>query len=124
MFCSACGASNDATAKFCRACGVALGSVPVPPPEQRDPGTMRDGGRRPPNGHHHPTGKNPALAAVLSAVIVGVGQFYNGDMKKGAVMLIGAVILGAATAGVLWLALAIWSAIDAYQVAKGTGKMW
>jgi TM2 domain-containing membrane protein YozV len=78
----------------------------------------------PPTGYHPPTGKNPALAAVLSAVIVGVGQFYNGDIKKGAAMLIGAVILGAATAGVLWLALAIWSAIDAYQVAKGTGKMW
>jgi TM2 domain-containing membrane protein YozV len=64
------------------------------------------------------------LAAILSAVIVGVGQFYNGDVKKGAIMLVGAVILGAATAGALWLALAIWSAIDAYQVANGTGKMW
>jgi TM2 domain-containing membrane protein YozV len=86
---------------------------------------MRGSGEhRPLNGHRHPTGKNPALAAVLSAVIPGVGQFYNGDMKKGAVMLIGAALLGAATAGVLWLAMAIWSAIDAYQVAKGTGKMW
>jgi len=71
-----------------------------------------------------PTGKNPVLAAILSAVIVGVGQFYNGDIKKGAIMLIGAVILGAATAGALWFAAAIWSAIDAYQVANGTGKMW
>jgi TM2 domain-containing membrane protein YozV len=70
------------------------------------------------------TGKNPILAAVLSAVIVGVGQFYNGDFKKGAAMLAGAVILGALTAGVLWLALAIWSAVDAYQVANGTGKIW
>ena len=71
-----------------------------------------------------PTDKNPVLAAVLSAVIVGVGQFYNGDVKKGATMLLGAIFLGAATAGVLWLAIAIWSAIDAYQVANGTGKMW
>ena len=120
MVCSACGASNDATAKFCHACGVALGSEPPPPPEQT---TMRDGPRQQIK-RSSPTGKNPVLAAVLSAVIVGVGQFYNGDMKKGAVMLIGAVLLGAATAGVLWLALAIWSAVDAYQVAKGTGKMW
>ena len=124
MFCSACGASNDATAKFCRACGAALGGAPGPPPPP-DPGTMRDAGeRRPQTVRSSPTGKNPVLAAVLSAVIVGVGQFYNGDMKKGAIMLIGAVFLGAATAGVLWLALAIWSAIDAYQVANGTGKMW
>jgi TM2 domain-containing membrane protein YozV len=124
MFCSACGASNDATAKFCRACGAALGSVPAPA-APADQGTMRDGGeRRPQPIRSSPTGKNPVLAAVLSAVIVGVGQFYNGDMKKGAVMLIVAVLLGPATAGVLWLAMAIWSAVDAYQVANGTGKMW
>jgi TM2 domain-containing membrane protein YozV len=71
-----------------------------------------------------PTGKNPVLAAVLSALIVGVGQFYNGDIKKGAIMLLGAGILGVATGGLLWLGIAIWSAIDAYQVANGTGKMW
>jgi TM2 domain-containing membrane protein YozV len=122
MFCSACGASNDPMAKFCRGCGAALGSVPPPPAP--DPGTMRGTEHRDAVVARHATGKNPVVAAVLSAVIVGVGQFYNGDMKKGAVMLIGAVLLGAATAGVLWLALAIWSAIDAYQVAKGTGKMW
>ena len=123
MFCSACGTNNDTAAKFCRACGAALGdaSPPAAPPEQE---TMRGAGERRPGAVHHPSGKNPVVAAVLSAVIVGVGQFYNGDMKKGAVMLLGAVLLGAATAGVAWLALAIWSAIDAYQVAKGTGKMW
>jgi TM2 domain-containing membrane protein YozV len=72
----------------------------------------------------HPTGKNPVVAAVLSVFIVGVGQFYNGDSKKGAAMLIGALVLGVATAGLLWLPIAIWSAFDAYQVANGTGKMW
>jgi TM2 domain-containing membrane protein YozV len=124
MFCSTCGVNNEGTAKFCHACGVSLSGA-VAPPIPPDPGTMR--------GHAHrtqvidrprPTDKNPVLAAILSAVIVGVGQFYNGDVKKGATMLVGAVFLGAATAGVLWLAIAIWSAIDAYQVANGTGKMW
>jgi TM2 domain-containing membrane protein YozV len=86
---------------------------------------MRGAGEHPPRiANRHPTGKNPVVAAILSAVIVGVGQFYNGDTKKGVAMLVGAVILGAATAGVLWLALAIWSAFDAYRVASGTGKMW
>ena len=123
MFCSACGTSNDVTAKFCRACGVAL--APASAPVTPDLGTMRGASEhRPATSPRHPTGKNPVLAAVLSALIVGVGQFYNGDMKKGAAMLIGAVVLGAATAGVLWLALAVWSAFDAYQVANGTGKMW
>ena len=122
MFCSACGTNNDETAKFCRACGAALGSAPEPPPPPEQH-TMR-GGPGQQSTRHNPTGRNPTLAAVLSAVIPGVGQFYNGDIKKGAVMLIGAMLLGPATAGVLWLAMAIWSAIDAYQVAKGTGKMW
>jgi TM2 domain-containing membrane protein YozV len=71
-----------------------------------------------------PTGKNPVLAAILSGVIVGIGQFYNGDVKKGIAMLIGAIVLGSLTAGVLWLALAIWSSVDAYQVANGSGKIW
>ena len=124
MFCSACGTSNDTTAKFCHGCGAALGSGPAPPaPPFQD--TMRGAGdRSAPIVQQRPTGKNPVLAAILSAVIVGVGQFYNGDVKKGGAMLLGAVLLGAATGGVLWLALAIWSAIDAYQVANGTGKVW
>ena len=122
MFCSACGASNDTIAKFCRACGVPLAGTGSPAPHR---GTMRGAGEHPPRiANRHPTGKNPVVAAILSAVIVGVGQFYNGDTKKGVAMLVGAVILGAATAGVLWLALAIWSAFDAYRVASGTGKMW
>ena len=124
MFCSACGTSNDATAKFCRACGASLGSGPVAPtPPVQD--TMRGADDRSvPSVQQHPRGKNPVIAALLSAVIVGVGQFYNGDVKKGGAMLLGAVLLGAATGGVLWLALAVWSAFDAYQVANGTGKMW
>jgi TM2 domain-containing membrane protein YozV len=124
MFCSACGANNEATAKFCNACGAGTGAAPAPPISP-DSGTMRGPAQRAQViDRPRPTGKNPVLAAILSAVIVGVGQFYNGDVKKGAIMLVGAVILGAATAGALWLALAIWSAIDAYQVANGTGKMW
>ena len=32
--------------------------------------------------------KNPGLAAVLSAVIPGIGQFYNGDFLRGIFWLI------------------------------------
>lgn len=132
MFCSTCGAKNETSAKFCRGCGTALapGGVPhvgvhagAPMAAPPNPGTVR--------GMHQgavalaaPTGKSPALAAILSLFIVGIGQFYNGDTKKGVVMLVAAMVLGAATGGLLWLGLAIWSAVDAYQVASGTGKMW
>jgi TM2 domain-containing membrane protein YozV len=121
MFCSACGTKNDTAAKFCRGCGKLLADhAPAP---VIDPGTMR-GVERGAVVLSAPTGKSPVLAAILSLVIVGVGQFYNGDIKKGALMLAIALVFGAATGGLLWLALAIWSAVDAYKVASGTGKLW
>jgi len=61
---------------------------------------------------------------VLSLFIPGAGQFYNNDWKKGLAMLGGGIVLGPLTAGVAWLGFAIWSMIDAYNVAKGTGKRW
>ena len=53
----------------------------VPPPvnpAMRMPGqvTMDPGGRR------YAEGKNPAVALILSLFITGVGQLYNGDIKK------------------------------------------
>jgi hypothetical protein len=68
--------------------------------------------------------KSPVLATVLSIFIVGLGQFYNNDWKKGLAMLGGVILLAVPTAGVAWLGIAIWSAIDAYNVAKGKGKAW
>jgi TM2 domain-containing membrane protein YozV len=70
------------------------------------------------------TGKNPAVGLILSLIIVGAGQFYNGDLKKGGIMLVAAIVLGALTVGVGWFAVAIWSAIDAYQVASGKSPLW
>jgi TM2 domain-containing membrane protein YozV len=64
------------------------------------------------------------MALVMSLVVPGLGQFYNSDNKKGAIMLGVAVVLGIASAGVLWFLTAIWSAYDAHGVAKGTGKRW
>jgi hypothetical protein len=45
-------------------------------------------------------------------------------MKKGAVMLILAIVLFAPTLGVGSLAVSIWSAVDAYRVATGAAKRW
>jgi hypothetical protein len=93
-------------------------------------------------------GPNPGIAAVLSFVFSGLGQIYNGQIKKGLfviflsclsifILIIGAILIG------LWLfgkvifvgqlvwgitifavglllicILGIWSIIDAYNVAK------
>jgi TM2 domain-containing membrane protein YozV len=69
-------------------------------------------------------GRNPWLSVVLSLVIVGVGQFYNGDYKKGALMLAGGIIGLVISGGVITFGFWIWSMIDAYQVASGKGKIW
>ena len=122
MFCAQCGASNDATAKFCFKCGTPLSQAPVPPP--LDSRTRGAAPPPPPVESRSVTGKNPVLATVLSLLIVGVGQFYNGDNKKGAIMLVIALVAAAPTLGVGWLAVSIWSAIDAYRVARGTAQRW
>jgi TM2 domain-containing membrane protein YozV len=122
MFCSGCGTKNEDTARFCLSCGGALGATAASP--NQSGGAMRGTGQVQSAGVGVKSEKNPVLATVLSVVIVGLGQFYNGDWKKGLAMLGGVVILAVPTAGLAWLGIAIWSAIDAYNVAKGKGKMW
>ena len=66
-------------------------------------------------------GKNPTVATVLCCV-PGLGQFYNGDKKKGWLML-GVGVIGLPT-GVITFGAVVWSAIDAYQVASGKKPLW
>jgi TM2 domain-containing membrane protein YozV len=124
MFCSACGANNDPAARFCHVCGkpIAASTATAPPPA--DSGNMRGAAQPQPGQPPVVTGKSPVVAAILSLLIVGLGQFYNGDGKKGVTMLGAAIVLGAFSLGVLWFGIGIWSAVDAYQVASGTGKRW
>ena len=71
-----------------------------------------------------PKPKNVTLAFVLSLLLVGLGQFYNDDPKKGGLMLGIAIVGGYFSGGIGWLGVAVWSAIDAYHVASGKGKRW
>ena len=59
--------------------------------------------------------KSAGLALVLSLLICGGGQMYNGQVAKGVLMLIGCVILWFMLLG--WI-INIWSWVDAYQTAK------
>ena len=114
--CTNCGAVNQENSNFCINCGekiiVETGRRSKKPqsPIQQNVGNA---------GGEYAVGKTPILATILSLLIVGLGQFYNGDMKKGAIMLGIAIILGVVSAGIVWLAFAIYSAYDAYQVADG-----
>jgi TM2 domain-containing membrane protein YozV len=59
--------------------------------------------------------KSPGVALVLSFLICGVGQMYNGQVGKGVLMLIGCIFLWFIFLGwIIW----IWSMVDAYQTAK------
>jgi len=122
MFCSSCGSPNDQVAKFCEKCGTALSAAPAS--SRADPDPRIRGEAIPAPRGDVATGKSPGIALVLSILIPGVGQFYNGDAKKGAVMLAAAILGVAITFGIVYLGVLIWSGIDAYQVASGKMKKW
>jgi TM2 domain-containing membrane protein YozV len=71
---------------------------------------------RPPHlAHYEQPLPSPGLAAVLSLLFVGAGQWYNGEIGKGLGMLFGTLFLWLFLLG--WV-INIWSIIDAYNVAS------
>ena len=70
---------------------------------------------------------NPIIAAIASFIIPGLGQIYAGDVKRGIMFLIVAIIfciIGFSTTGIFQiisvvdLIYAIFIAYDAYKVAQ------
>jgi len=83
----------------------------------------------PPPIGEKPADKSPWAAAILSLLIAGLGQLYNGEIGKGIVMFFVLVIFvgitaptmdaaGSDTGFGLWLIVNIVAAIDGYIVAK------
>jgi len=68
------------------------------------------------------TDKNPATAAFLSFLFIGLGQAYNGETAKAVVFLIlyatsiflAFFMIGFVTTPILW----IWSTVDAYRSSQ------
>lgn len=58
--------------------------------------------------------KEPGIALLLSFLLPGLGQFYNGDVGKGIALMLGFFVL-------VWIGIGIvfwiWAMIDAYQSA-------
>jgi len=109
-YCANCGEQIDKEAEICPECGV------------RQPGTPT----------YQQTAfqeKNPGVAAVLSALWVGFGQIYNGEIVKGIILIVFYVIsvllifvfIGIITTPILW----IFGIYDAYNTAKkiNTGEV-
>jgi len=57
---------------------------------------------------------SPFVAMLLSVLLVGLGQIVNGQVIKGLLMLIGAMVLGALTGGIAGVVIWVVSGIDAY----------
>ncbi|MGA9994552.1 MAG: hypothetical protein WBP93_04010 [Pyrinomonadaceae bacterium] len=58
--------------------------------------------------------KEPAVALLLSMLLPGIGQFYNGDVGKGIGFMIGFFLLIGFGIGIIFW---IWAMIDAYRSA-------
>jgi len=113
MKCPKCQTENRKDSKFCINCGKSLKLVtPVDDGIRSSPSTNK----------RYAQGKNPTLATILSVLLTGLGQIYNGDVMKGVIMFVGVLILSFTIIGSL--AIWVWSIIDAYQVAKGNQSLW
>ena len=104
-YCSNCAASIDARAEICPKCGVRVAPAPVnyaycPPPKTKSEG----------------------LAAVLSFLIPGLGQMYNGEIGKGVMILLGCILLGFLSflivPIVILVVVYIWNIYDAFKTAE------
>ena len=95
-YCSNCGEKIDTKAEICPMCGVRVKTSTVV--------------------------KSPELAAILSFLVVGLGQIYNGEIGKGILFVICYVVsivlcffvIGLFLLPVLW----IYSIYEAYDTAK------
>ena len=96
-FCQKCGNRIDEEAEICPKCGVRQ--------------AVKSGK------------KDPNIAALLSFLVVGAGQAYNGEWGKAVILFIGAAIafaIGIMTIICLpvWLVVWIYGIYDAYMTAK------
>lgn len=62
--------------------------------------------------------RNPGTAAVLSAILPGIGQFYNGDFLRGIFWLIVTPGMWIGTGGLLGWVCHVIAAMTAYSRAK------
>ena len=108
VYCRDCGAVISEKAEICPECGV----------RQQSPESSVDD-----LIEVLTNGENPFVAAVYSAILPGLGQFYNREPAKGATIIVAsfvAVLSMLALVGfVLYPAIWLYAVYDAYVVADG-----
>ncbi|NHX36090.1 MULTISPECIES: DUF5683 domain-containing protein [Halolamina] len=108
VYCRDCGAVISEKAEICPKCGV----------RQQSPESSLDDVIE-----VLTNGENPFVAAVYSAILPGLGQFYNREPGKGAAIIVAsfvAVLSMAVLVGfLLYPAIWLYAVYDAYVVADG-----
>ena len=113
MYCQNCGSQLPDSAKFCDRCGAKVGM---------------DTERSNSNTEYNMASimvnkKSEALALILSLLIPGLGQIYNGQVSKGAMMIVAAIVCAVLIfvffpIGILYIVLWIYAMYDAFKDAK------
>ena len=115
QFCPSCGYKMPKGLKFCPECGSPTSNTP------QVNNTANNTGNSVVNKE-----KDPTLAAILSFLIVGLGQIYLGLTKKGIILFIGAVISLILTLVIIgfvtWLLIWGYSIYDAHNSAQKMNK--
>lgn len=112
MYCQNCGAQLPDSAKFCDRCGAKIGvQGSGPSTSEYDMASIMV------------NKKSEALALILSLIIPGLGQIYIGQMSKGIMLVVAAIIIGVISAFllfpiVIYLVLWIYGMYDAFKGAK------
>jgi len=104
-FCSNCGFKMDVNTKFCPECGTSTTGVPQTT-----------------NNSVTNVDKSPILAAVLSFIIIGLGQVYLGLTKKGIILFFAAIVSGVLMSVIIgyvaWLIVWGYAIYDGYNSAE------
>ncbi len=136
-FCTNCGVAVARDSKYCQRCGERLttGRMESPPmfSSSREPDIHSYSGVDYPEqplmaptyqpqryyGSQAVGRKSAGLAAVLSFLVVGLGQIYNGQILKGLIMLAVSILFGITIVGLI-VSFFIWlyGVFDAYGTAK------
>ena len=115
MNCPYCANAVPANCSTCPSCGA---PVEAPPPRVVvNNNNNNNYNNCYGNGQQQVQQKSAFLAVLISCFIVGGGQMYNGQVAKGVVLLLSAVVIGFLTAGIAGSVLWIISMVDAAQIA-------
>ena len=108
-FCSNCGFEMPKVTKFCPECGSATDAAPPQVVKNASQTVLM-------------SDKSSGLAAILSFLIIGLGQIYLGLNKKGIILFLSAIISGFLMlffiGFILWFIVWAYAIYDAYNSAE------